>query len=143
MTWLQEQSDWYHKVAEALKAHQGSLELFSFENMYYSFFQSLPSISSPINVEGVGRLLKTYAGPLAMLLGAEQLSSTDRLLILAHNLPSNIEHILLDVVHPWNPHLLLSPTTPLPPLGFPNLKRLYIRYHLLSGDNRPFGLVHL
>jgi hypothetical protein len=78
-----------------------------------------------------------------MLLSSDQLSRPDQLLMLANNLPSIVEHILLQVVHPWDPRLLLSPITPLPSDVFPTLKRLYFCYHLLSEHDRPAGLIDM
>jgi hypothetical protein len=58
-------------------------------------------------------------------------------------LPQTVEHLKLNVPLGWNPLSLLHDTDPEAWRVFPQLKRLYIHYAMLSIENPPFALTAL
>jgi hypothetical protein len=131
-TYLDIEPDWYHNVLKSLSTHVASLKCLSFDGCRHDDSLVLPSFTFQLQL-GVLDQLDTYAGPLTLLLNPEQLEMPNQLVALADHLPSTIEHLLLEVNHSWDPHLLLDPSTSLPLACFPKLKRVYIRY-LMGGE---------
>jgi hypothetical protein len=62
---------------------------------------------------------------------------------LATALPQTVEHLKLNVPLGWNPLSLLHTMDAEAWRVFPQLKRLYIRYPMLSIENLPFALTAL
>ncbi|KAH4180885.1 hypothetical protein HBH43_010590 [Parastagonospora nodorum] len=140
--WLSKESGWYRVVDAALRSQSGSLERLSFDAMMLG--RNPPqanSIAGHFSQLASFPVLDTYAGLLAMILSPADVARPNQLLNLVKTLPPTIEHLMLEVSPDWDPCLLLDPEDKSLHKALPQIKRLYIRYPMLTLDNLPYKLL--
>jgi hypothetical protein len=142
--WMRVEPNWFRNIERALQIQRESLERISFDEMNIGLW--IPPTQTIISqLEGLMAfpLLSTYAGPLVTLLSVAENATTHQLAAISKRLPQSIEHLLLEVYPAWDPLPLSDIIDQHATAVFPCLKRLYIRYRMISPNNPPYALLDL